>query len=320
MDNILYIITPSKFLQCFTDFIIHKQNINFAVSTYMLENIGNGTFDDIMTFLDAESERIHKDYYVLLGGNATLVPSDIVVYDKKGARYTDSSYARSRNGIYWRSVGRFPANDENQIKNMCKVAISYESQQISYLDSVMMIGATNKNIIEAQYISANIKSKISSVTECYTNSIGRYDIIEQIEANSHCFINYMGHGSSDKWSLRSLPSSAFEHITFDDIPELVFRSPHILSWACNTADIGNIHCFGNQFLKKGAVSFWGACGITYGNSNRVMARYLWNQYTDNTKCPNHIGELYLALYQEYLDIYKGCRRYMLLGDPTLKIR
>lgn len=57
MTNILYIITPSLFLQYFTDFIIHKQTLGFQVNTYMLENIGSGNFDDIMSFLDAESEK-----------------------------------------------------------------------------------------------------------------------------------------------------------------------------------------------------------------------------------------------------------------------
>lgn len=320
MQNILYIITPSRFLQYFTEFIIHKQLLGFTVKTYMVENIGNGTFGDIKAFLDKESEKIQDDYYVLLGGNATLVPSDIVIYKTKGARYTDSSYSRSKDEAYWRSVGRFPANDENQIKNMCATAISYEERPISYLDSVTMIAATNGNIQKAQSISVGLKTKMRSINECYTDTVGQLDIINFIKANTDCFINYMGHGSSDGWSLRVLPSSKFEKITSDDIPEFVFRYPNVLSWACNTADIGNIKCLGTQFLKKGAVSFWGACGITWGNENRQMAECFWNIYTDTTNCPEHIGEIYLTIYKRYSNTYRGCLRYMLLGDPTLKIK
>lgn len=320
MKNILYIITPSRFLQYFTEFIIHKQQLGFTVNTYMVENIGNGTFGDIKAFLDKESEKIQDDYYVLLGGNATLVPSDIVVYKTKGARYTDSSYSRSKDGAHWRSVGRFPANDENQIKNMCATAISYEEHSISYLDSVTMIAATKGNIQKTKNISVGLKVQMASVTECYTDTEGRNEIIDHINANTDCFINYMGHGASDSWCLKILPSSIFENITSDDIPKFVFRYPHILSWACNTADIGNIKCLGTQFLKNGAVSFWGACGITWGNENRQMAEDFWNAYKDTTNCPEHIGEIYLALYKRYSGTYKGCLRYMLLGDPTLKIK
>lgn len=145
MTNILYIITPSLFLQYFTDFIIHKQTLGFQVNTYMLENIGSGNFDDIMSFLDAESEKINDDYYVLLGGDIQHIPSDFVNYPK-GFRYTDSSYARSRNRLHWRIIGRFPASDENQIRKMCATAISYESLPIAYSDSLLMVAATIPNI------------------------------------------------------------------------------------------------------------------------------------------------------------------------------
>lgn len=322
MQNILYIITPSRFLQYFTEFIIHKQLLGFTVKTYMVENIGNGTFGDIKAFLDKESEKIQDDYYVLLGGNATLVPSDIVIYKTKGVGYTDSSYSRSKDGAYWRSVGRFPANDENQIKNMCATAISYEKRPISYLDSVTMIAATKGNIQKAKDISVELKvqMQMASVTEYYTDTKGRDEIISHINTNTDSFINYMGHGASDSWCLKVSPSLIFEILTSDDIPKFVNRYPHILSWACNTADIGNIECLGTQFLKKGAVSFWGACGITWGNENRQMAGDFWNTYKNATNCPEHIGEIYLALYKRYSATCKGCLRYMLLGDPTIKIK
>lgn len=320
MKNILYIITPSRFLQYFTEFIIHKQKLGFTVNVYMVENIGKGSFDDIKAFLDKESEKIRDDYYVLLGGNATLVPSDMILYKKNGVRNTDSSYSCSTNGLYWRSIGRFPANDERQIKNMCTTAMVYEEHQISYLDNVMLVAATNPNINKAKTLSKNLKKQIASVTECYTNTEGRNEIIDHLKASISCFINYMGHGASDKWCLRVLPTPEFEHITYDDIPEFICRYPHILSWACNTADIGNMKSLGSQFLKKGAVSFWGACGITWGGENRQMVDDFWSIYSDENKCPNHIGEIYLILYKRYFNSYKGCQRYMLLGDPTLKIK
>lgn len=320
MKNILYIITASKFLQYFTDFVIHKQQLGFTVNTYMIENIGNGTFNDIKSFLDGESDKVQDDYYVLLGGDMSIVPSDLVVYPS-GCRGTDSSYALSHCGNWWRSVGRFPAMDENQIANMCKAAISYEKQRnFNYGDSLMAIAATVPNISAAEELFKMVGSSIKTLSEFYTDRNSIDQIIDRINGNVDEFINYMGHGASYAWKMRKLPSDTeFEEFTSDDIPEFNFKQPHVLSWACHTADILNIKCLGSKFLKKGTVSFWGACAVTWGGENRNMANTFWTNYIA-ANCPSHIGELYLTIYKQYWGSAQGCKRYMLLGDPTLQIK
>lgn len=295
--------------------------MGFTVNTYMVENIGNGTFNDIKSFLDGESDKIQDDYYVLLGGDMSIVPSDLVVYPIKGCRCTDSSYALSNNAMWWRSVGRFPAMDENQIDNMCKAAISYESSRnFNYGDSLMAIAATAPNISAAKKLVTLLRPSIRTLSEFYTDRNSIDEIIVRINANADEFINYMGHGESAAWQMRKFPSlDKFDYFTYDDIPEFKLKQPHVLSWACNTADISNIKCLGSKFLKKGAVSFWGACAITWGGENRNMANTFWTNYIA-ANCPSHIGELYLGIYKKYYKTTRGCKRYMLLGDPTLQIK
>lgn len=322
MKNILYIITPSEFLQYFTDFIIHKQSLGFTVNTYMLENIGNGTFSDIKNFLDAESKKIEDDYFVLLGGDASLVPSDIID-SEYGKRNSDSSYYCSQDGSHWRSVGRFPASDGDQISQMCSTAILYDNNPIAYKESLLMIAATKDNIEKTNKLSELLKQKISSVTTSCTNKEGLSEITDRIKADTSCFINYMGHGMSCAWNLRIYSGGKkvkLENFKSVDIPKFIFSPPHILSWACSTANIANPMCLGCCFMKKGAASFWGACAGTFGIANRSMAEHFWKIYTeDGFQCPQHLGEIYLQIYKCHNRL-KGCKRYMLLGDPTLRIR
>lgn len=316
MKNILYIITPSRFLQYFTEFIIHKQQLGFTVNTYMVENIENGTFEDIKAFLDKESEKVQDDYYVILGGDGNLVPGKSIL--RKSIRFKDSEYACNDSGQYWRSVGRLPASDEQEIEDMCNCAINYETNFVSYLKSVLMIAATNNNIKESASIARKMHPIIQDINEQYTTTIGKFEILDSLRANIESFINYMGHGGSDKWTLRH-KGKFLENILSDSIPLMEYKPVHILSWACSTANIAHQKCIGKTFLLNGAVSFWGAYSETYGKSNRMMARCFWDIYMKNT-CPKHIGEIYLAIQKTYNNKTKGGPKYMLLGDPTLKIR
>lgn len=316
MDNILYIITPSKFLQCFTDFIIHKQNMKFTVNIYAVENIGKGTFDDIKNFLDAESERMQKEYYVILGGDAVQVPGKS---EKDGdiIKCNDSAYACDNNNSYSRSIGRLPASCESEMTEMCTCAINYESHFVSFRESVLMIGATNNNIDQSKSIAAGLRSIVQNINEQYTTTIGGSEILESLRANIESFVNYMGHGGSDKWTLH-YNGEFLENIISTSLPLMEYKPSHILSWACNTANITHPNCIGKRFLLNGAVSFWGAYRKTLGSCNRIMASYFWDEYKSDT-CPEHIGEIYLSMCKKYKDIKKGIR-YMLLGAPTLKIR
>lgn len=160
------------------------------------------------------------------------------------------------------------------------------------------------------------------MTDCCTDTEGGAEVLERIQANTDCFINYMGHGGSCEWTLKILDKNSeyeIERIKSTNVPEMTFLSPHIISWACNTANIGSTGCLGSCFIKKGAVSFWGACAVTFGDENRRMASEFWKSYIA-PQCPQHLGEIYLEIYKKFFDNTKGCKRYMLLGDPTLKIR
>lgn len=315
MEKILYIITPSRLLGCFTEFIIHKRDLGFTVNTYMIENIGQGTFNDIKAFLDNETNKIQGEYYVLLGGNIKSVPTKVT----RGGLYLDAAYAVSSNPKQWRSIGRFPTNNENEMKAFCSAVIRYESQYVPNQDHLLMIAATNLNIAKSKLITAHIKKAKIGFSEMYTDQNSKMEIINQIHSNANSFINFMGHGSRDVWVLKVLQGAGtYEYIQYDDIPTFTPQPVHILSWACNTANLEMNDCLGITFLKKGALSFWGSCGVTWGEDNRNMADKFWHIYISDNR-PQHLGEIYLKVYKQCTKL-EGWERYMLLGDPSLKIR
>lgn len=326
MKNILYIITPLKFLKCFTDFIVHKESLGFTVKISTVESIGSGTYDDIKKFLDVESDKIQDNYYVLLGGDANSVPGFKGNYSGR-QRTTDSGYAlyNSATKKYWRSIGRFPANNESELSVMCNTTIQYEvGHNYSYKNGLLMIAATNNNIYCSKNNIAPILSSsgFSNLSEFYTDSITKNDIITKIQGDKPGVINYMGHGQSDAWRLkisRVGKNPTIEYISSADVAQLGNKCSIIISWACSTANIDQGDSLGSSFLRNGAVSFWGACDISLGLGNRNMATLFWNNYIA-AECPSHIGELYLKIYERYYEGTRGCLKYMLLGDPTLQIK
>lgn len=315
MKNILYIITTDNFRDCFQDFIIHKQRLGFTVKTSTVKNIGHGTYEDIKEFLNNESAKENDDYYVILGGDANFIPSEMVMPSVgKNLRCSDYLYARSDVDDHWRSIGRFPANTENEITDMCNAAISYETDpNFKHGNSLLMIAATRDNITATNELESSLNGIFDSISVCRRmDDSDKEPIAQRIIASADQFINYMGHGGTNSW---------YGHFKSNRVPRYNSKHPHVLSWACSTANIqhtGFVDCLGSKFLKEGAVSFWGAYDKTYGDDNRRMVKEFWDIYQNS--CPDHIGDIYLEIYKKFYKYPIGCEKYMLLGDPTLKIK
>ena len=195
---------------------------------------------------------------------------------------------------------------------MCDNIIAYESQKINHATSFLEIATTQPNYnFMAQLINnLNISKKM------FLNNIDKIStelknvIIKELP--QYEMVCYNGHGGSDTWNLKS---GIFYQDT--DIP-LLNKHPHILSWACNTCNIVKANNLGVSFIKKGAISFLGACCKTFGEDNRKMNRTILQEYTSEN-CPETLGELYFNTISKYAKSRESLK-YMLLGDPTLKIK
>lgn len=324
MEKTLRIITSERYAMSFVDFINHKMKLGFSVPIIFVESFGNDPLKIKEYVIDKYHENGNQPYYLLLGGGSGIVPSFQVDYPSSKKRNRDGNYAviikDKKEEFYdnptivkWIcSVGRLPGNNEVEIKAMCDNIIAYESQKINHAASFLEIATTQPN----HNFMAQLINNLNISRKTLLNNIGRTSaelksmmINELQQYEMFC---YNGHGGSDNWNLKS---NTFYQDT--DIP-LLNKYPHILSWACNTCNIADANNLGVSFIKKGAISFLGACCKTYGCDNRKMCRNILQEYTSKN-CPETLGELYFNTLSKYKESRESLK-YMLLGDPTIKIK
>ena len=323
MDKTLRIITSERCAMSFVDFITHKTNLGFSVPIVFVEALGNDPLKIKEYIVNKYHESNDQPYYLLLGGDLNIIPSFQVNYPSSGKRNRDGNYAVIINdknkefdvdppiGKLICSWGRLPGCNAAEIKSMCDNIIAYESQK-NHIASFLGIATTNDN---CNFMNQIINS-LSIPQKMFLNNIAslpsrlKGEITTQLQQYS--VICYNGHGGSNNWNLKS--NVYYKHT---DIPDLN-NHPHILSWACNTNNISQNDNLGVSFIKKRAISFLGACCKTYGNDNRIMCQNILQEYI-NANCPETLGELYFNTLSTHTKSRESIK-YMLLGDPTLKIR
>lgn len=311
MKNNLIIITTGTFKDTFTKFISHKVRLGFNVRTVCVEIIGND-YASIQTFIRNEYSRVSEPYFILLGGSLNHVAGFPIPANAGKIRFADFMYAEPTSGNLTCTVGRFPAENIAELETMCNTAINHKPK---YKDIPLIIAATRPNI--------DFSDKLCDTSRVYIKTIGTGKVEIRTElSKEYGFVNYLGHGDSDGWCLKILSGARpkVERLKYNEIPILAKKNGHILSWACNTADLSHANCFGKAFIMNGAVTFWGACAVTWGEGNRNMAKDFWDIYNNN--CPNSLGELYYQIINKHSQHAgnRGAMRYMLLGDPTLPLK
>lgn len=316
MDRQLIIITSENLAESFVDFISHKMKSGFDVPIIFVEAL-NKNPDKIKEYIKNKYAETKKPFYVLLGGDLAHVPALEEIYRTSGKRYPDNKYAIADDNKTWMcSIGRLPGKNFNEMKGLCDRIVNYENiKDFQYKSSMLTIAATDPNTVFLSGLIPQLKG-IPNIKylkkEDYKTDLGNFKNTIQSNLPNYKIINYNGHGHSDDWNLDSGLS-----LLCTDLPSFNI-APHVLSWACSTANISCLDNFGVNFIQKGAISFLGACAMTLGASNRDMCKAILCEYIKDT-CPDTLGELYFRVLSKYGSIEESMK-YMLLGDPTLKVR
>ncbi|MEM0465109.1 MAG: C25 family cysteine peptidase [Candidatus Pacearchaeota archaeon] len=106
------------------------------------------------------------------------------------------------------------------------------------------------------------------------------------------------------------PSGWYETIKYKEVPEL--HLSYVFSHACSTNNFweGFEKTMGVNMIRKGAIAYIGAVGISYSdNSEAISLKKL-------TSSNITLGEMNKELIKEFSN-YK--RDYLMIGDPTLKL-
>lgn len=136
-------------------------------------------------------------------------------------------------------------------------------------------------------------------------------------------INYVGHGSTDLW--------AHEHIFVreESIPQLHNKGkyPFVTIASCDLSrwdDLFNISA-GEQIVfipDKGAIADIAASRPVYSGSNAHLNNILWSNFMfdkDSANAPTRIGKAFFITKAQLGGINDNDAKYLLIGDPTLRI-
>ncbi len=135
---------------------------------------------------------------------------------------------------------------------------------------------------------------------------------------------YSGHGSRTGWSDFSLYTNDFSDgtITANQI------YPFVAGFACETNDITYEQTFGETWMLsegKGAVAYLGSADYSYWEPDDILERNLFGKLFENTSEKASLAESVFeglnavqSQYPEFARYY--WETYMLLGDPSLKVK
>lgn len=263
--------------------------------------------------------------YVIIGGKLDDVPSFIYHTDGKCFYVSDCEYAKRDNGSMTFSISRIPFNNVNDISMVCDNFIGYMPKEwgnILLVADSSSIGADN--FVE----SMKRKLQIGTVATMKRSNIDKGGDIEDIKRLEDNIINfglifYTGHANPLYWNYSFIPSASLNggvYFDKDKIPPLPLL-PNILCFACGTSafQIPKNECIGADFLRKGAVNYWGASYISYQSCNRAMMGRAIDCLNGNHAMT--VGELQMEMMNYLISMKRGAdvKQYLLFGDPTLQM-
>lgn len=264
--------------------------------------------------------------YVILGGNVDKIPTCIRSYDNSNI-VSDHYYADLNDTMTPElTVSRFPASTVDDMKKLCDTAIAYPTQNGIWSKDVLL--TTNEELgyeICKDGIYNDIKSHFNPIKRYGSDPTAtKVEVMRCIDAGVS-FINYRGHGASDKW----LSNNGMQN---GDILMLKNNKklPHVFSIACSTNKINYnppvYDCFGATWMiNQKAASFLGASIESYTTVNDYFDRYLWDAIMNHNL--KRIGDIFnyatMRLYYNHKpssSINANIYMYLLLGDPTMSYK
>ena len=240
-------------------------NTNTAMRSYLKDIYDNSLPDSPPVFL-------------LIVGDHEQIPA----FSASG-HVTDLYYAEyDGDGDYFPELfyGRFSAQTVEQLLPQLEKTMMYEKYEFpdaSFLDEVVMIAGVdgsyapthgNGHINYAVNNYLNEDFSIQSHTYLYPESGQSASPIIHNISNGAGFVNYTGHGSTDRWE------GPLFHITSIDTLQNFGKYPLIIGNGCQTARFNVPVSLGEAFLRapgKGAVGYIGGTNDTYWNEDYYWA-------------------------------------------------
>jgi gingipain R len=338
----LLIICRSPFVPLLSGYIRWKQQTGFDVMVKAVSS--RVTADSIRSCICKEYRQKGVDY-VLLAGDAAQIPSGTAAGHPSDNFYT---YVDGNDHYPDIFIGRFPAENAEQLKIMISRTLAYEKAQSAdsqcYSKAVGIAseaGPGYQNLMDYQHIrfidSAYLSGAVhQKVTELFDGSYGPPDaagnpdtqmLTSAIEEGTG-IINYCGHGSAIGWNTTHFDTAAVNRLNNTG------SWPFILSVSCATGDFVHGTCFAESWLRAekngkptGAVAAlmpsaaqsWDAPMCAQQEMNRLLT------LPDSVSPPATFGALCTEGCIKMNNIfgsegYETTDTWVLFGDPSLQLR
>jgi len=235
-------------------------------------------------------------------------------------------------------IGRFPCHDAATAEILVQKTLDYMANQKAgmWKNRIVMIadyGDNNLHMKDCEDVTTTIRNSTSdkfTIEKVYLDSYTRTSsatgftfpqatsLLKKHIHEGALLFNYTGHGSPNELShTHVLKAEDFSQPTQGNLPVWIFAACEITPYDQPTNDIGRQALFNKS---GGAIAVFCATRSVYANYNKsinqAFSKHLLN---GGARLGDAIREAKAELTIYQTDLTINCRKYVLLGDPALRL-
>ncbi|MCL2290155.1 MAG: C25 family cysteine peptidase [Bacteroidetes bacterium] len=330
-------ITSPGFESTLTYFANYKRNIGFDVQVVNTNATGKAPASIKKYIQNQYNNPATRPIYVLLVGDVDSIPA----YEGnssgkiKNDPVTDLGYALLEGKNYFADVflGRFPVENEEQLKNIINKTIFMEvNMHLFDKKAKFLAGDEKKSAWNRAYMKNSFKRGHEYVIPRSFIPLGydcqklyqpnKTEVINALNANPLFYI-YAGHGSITSFAGKSFE---FERRDLLSAKNTVF--PFVFSFACKTGNFSQT-CIGEHFIRerdKGAVAYFGSSINSQTNTDVIIQKKIFGDaFKQGERNLSAIINLGMKQFSSAIGASKKkkityLKAYNLLGDPSFDIK
>ncbi len=298
-------------------------------------NFGEKSAQAIKEFLSYAATRWKKKpAFVLLAADASLdpknylgfgdgdiVPTKLIDTQLMEAASDDWFADFNGDGLAEMSVGRLPARTAEEVGVMVTKIVNYENTAPS--EEVLLVADINSGY-DFEGADAELRKLIPATIRVQEINRGQMDaatakgqLIEAINRGQK-IVNYTGHGSVTLWSGNLLTSEDARELTNGN-RLAVFVMMTCLNGYFQDAGLDSLSEALMKAERGGAVAVWTSSGMTEPGGQALINQEMYRQMFDRSNARLTLGEATRRAKQVAGDTDIR-RSWILLGDPTMKLR
>lgn len=282
----MIIITDTSFRKQLEPLVRWKTQKGFRVTTlYRGDNYAGTSFeqlrDTVMKVYTAAEEGQTPPDFLLIVGDRNRVPTATSSFTNRLSDMYYGEFTGDGDYIPEMFIGRIPSKDTTEVKSVVDKILMYEKQEFAdtsnfWLNTLITAGNDasyttymngHLNYASTYYLNSGYGINGTTLLSPRPDTAGSE--VRRIINNGIGFMNYSGHGGTDRWILPTiLTSQNIDTLTNTDM------YPFIISNACQTGNFAASANLATTFVvapRKGAIGFIGCTGDSYWSEDFYYA-------------------------------------------------